>query len=129
MGLTYVTAEVGNPADPARHESVQFLVDSGAVYSLVPSNVLRRLGIEPHSSREFVLANGEKVALEMGTASFTYEGRRGDGLVLFGTDDATPLLGATTLEGFGYVLDPYERQLRPLPMMLAGAGSPKGRRT
>ena len=58
MGLTYVTIRVGNPANGHRAEDVSCFVDSAAVYSLIPGRVLRRRGIKPHSSREFVLANG-----------------------------------------------------------------------
>ncbi len=49
MGLTVLTIEVANPAAPHRRTAVEFLVDSGAVYSFVPRNVLVELGIEPHS--------------------------------------------------------------------------------
>ena len=58
MGLTFVTVKVGKTANGHRSEEVQCLVDSGAIYSLVPETVLRRLDIEPHSTREFVLADG-----------------------------------------------------------------------
>jgi hypothetical protein len=52
MGVTNVKAVVGNPADPSRTQEVEFLVDSGATYSLVPSEILSGLKIEPHSVRE-----------------------------------------------------------------------------
>jgi len=32
-----------------------------------------------------------------------------------------PLLGATTLEGFGLVLDPFRRELRPMSLPLKKA--------
>jgi len=60
MGLTFVNVKVANPADPSRAIEEQFLVDSGAVYSLVPSKELEQIGIEPHSRRSFILANGER---------------------------------------------------------------------
>jgi len=43
MGLTVLTLDVANPAAPDRREAVEFLVDSGAVYSFVPRAVLERL--------------------------------------------------------------------------------------
>jgi hypothetical protein len=43
MGLTSVMMEVGNPARPEKTEELEFLVDSGATYSVVPARVLRRL--------------------------------------------------------------------------------------
>ena len=119
MGMTFVNVKVANPADPARSIEEQFLVDSGAVYSLVPRPRLEQIGIEPHSRRSFILANGEQVAREIGTAIFEYQGRRGDSLVIFGEEGDSALLGATTLEGFGLILDPFRRELKPLPMVLA----------
>lgn len=118
MGITYVKVKVGNLADPTQALEENFWVDSGAVYSLVPRTDLEQIGIVPHSKRSFVLANGEQVDREVGTALFEYQGRRGDSLVIFGEEGDSPLLGATTLEGFGFVLDPFRRELKPLPMLL-----------
>ena len=73
--------------------------------------------MEPHSAREFILGNGEIVRRQMGTALFEYHGIRGDSLVMFGEPGDTPLLGAQTLEGFGLILDPFRRELKPLPML------------
>jgi clan AA aspartic protease len=118
VGLTYIEVKVANPADPAKATQIKFLVDSGAVYSLVPRSTLKKLGIAPHSRRKFFLANGDDLDREIGSAIFEYQGRRGDSLVIFGEKGASPLLGATTLEGFGFVLDPFRRELRTLPMLL-----------
>lgn len=119
MGVTFVSVRVANPADPSRSIEEGFLVDSGAVYSLVPRRRLEQIGIAPHSRRSFILANGERVDREIGSAIFEYQGRRGDSLVIFGEEGDSPLLGATTLEGFGLILDPFRRELKPLPMLLA----------
>lgn len=118
MGLRHARVRVGNPANGRRGEEVDCLVDSGAVYSLIPGRVLRKLGIKPHSTREFVLANGEVVRRRLATATFEYEGRRGDSMVLVGESGDDPLLGATTIEGFGLVLDPFRRELRPMKLPL-----------
>src|SRR6266498_1494381 len=109
MGLTHVTVIVGNPVNGGEREPVRCLVDSGAVYSLIPGSVLERLGIRPHSAREFELANGEAISRRLATATFEYEGRRGDSIVIVGEPGDDPLLGARTLEGFGLVLDPFRR--------------------
>lgn len=118
-GVTFVNVKVANPADPSRAIEEQFLVDSGAVYSLVPRVDLDQIGVEPHSRRRFILANGEPVERDLGSAIFEYQGQRGDSLVIFGEQGDSPLLGATTLEGFGLILDPFRRELKPLPMLLA----------
>lgn len=119
MGVTFVNVTVANPADPSRAVDEKLLVDSGAIYSLVPRSKLETIGITPHSRRRFIFANGEEVERDLGTAIFEYQGQRGDSVVIFGEEGDSPLLGATTLEGFGLVLDPFRRELKPLPMLLA----------
>jgi predicted aspartyl protease len=118
MGLTHVSVRVGNPADGGHAEEVLCLVDSGAVYSLIPGAILTRLGILAHSTRDFVLANGDTIRRQLATATFEYEGRRGDSMVIVGEPGDDPLLGATTIEGFGLVLDPFRRELRPMQLPL-----------
>ena len=118
MGLTYLEIEVGNPADPDTTERVQFLIDSGAVYSVVPTPMLERLGIRPLSEQQFRLANGTTMTRKKGIALFRYEERVGGSDVIFGEEGDSNLLGATTLESLGLILDPLKRELRPLPMVL-----------
>ena len=99
-------------------EKIEFLVDSGAVYSVVPSEVLDRLDIKPLSQQEFRLANGTRMTRRKGIALFRYGERVGGSDVIFGEEGDSNLLGATTLESLGLVLDPLKRELRPLPMVL-----------
>ena len=40
MGLTVLKIVVGNPAQPEVTEEVEFLIDSGAIYSVVPVKFL-----------------------------------------------------------------------------------------
>lgn len=119
MGLTVLRVEVGHPAKPARTEEVELLVDSGAIYSVVPARVLRRLGIKPLATEEFRLADGTTIRRKKGVAVFRYQGRVGGADVIFGERRDSALLGAFTLEALGLSLDPLRRELRPLPMMLA----------
>ena len=118
MGLAYLEIDVGNPADPDTTERVQFLIDSGAVYSVVPTPVLEGLGIRPLSEQQFRLANGTTMTRKRGIALFRYEERVGGSDVIFGEEGDSNLLGATTLESLGLILDPLKRELRPLPMVL-----------
>jgi hypothetical protein len=41
--------------------------------------------------------------------------------VIFGEKGDSTLLGAMSLEALGLALDPLKRELRPLPMILAGS--------
>ena len=119
MGLTVLDVEVGNPANPETTEKIEFLIDSGAIYSVVPTAVLERLGIQPLATHEFRLANGSKIARKKGGAVFRYGERVGAADVIFGEEGDSTLLGAFTLEALGLSLDPLRRELKPLPMVLA----------
>ena len=119
MGLAFLEVEVGNPASPDVTEKVEFLIDSGVIYSVVPAPILDRLGIKPIADEEFRLADGTKITRKKGIALFRYNGRVGGADVIFGESDDSVLLGAFTLEALGLVLDPLRRELKPLPMVLA----------
>ena len=118
MGLTHVKARVANPARPRRTTTVKFLVDSGAVYSVVPAAILRGLGIRSHSARSFMLADGTEISRRIGDAVFLIDDHRAASPVIFGEDEDSALLGTVSLEALGLILDPMKRVLRPLPMVL-----------
>jgi predicted aspartyl protease len=119
MGLTVLTLEVANPADPDRREPVDFLIDSGAVYSFVPRPVLERLGIKAHSRQRFRLADGSTIERDRSDALFFYGTQRGASPVVFAEPGDASLLGAVSLESLGFVLDAVRRDLLPLPMVVA----------
>jgi clan AA aspartic protease len=119
MGLTVLEVEVGNPSNPEVTEKLEFLIDSGAIYSVVPAQVLETLGIKPLSEQEFRLADGTKIVRKKGIALFKYGDKIGGADVIFGEEGDSVLLGAFTLEALGLTLDPLKRELRPLPMILA----------
>ncbi len=120
MGITLLELQVGNVARPDRTETLEFIVDSGAIYSVVPAPILRRLGIRPLKKEEFRLANGGKITRRKGGAMFRYGKRVGVADVIFGEPGDSQLLGVLTLEALGLSLDPLRRELKPLPMILGG---------
>ena len=97
---------------------VDFMIDSGAVYSLVPKAQLEKLGIAPYKSMDFYLADGTKITRTVGDAYFEYEGEGGSAPVVFGEEGDEPLLGATALESCGLVLNPYRREIYPMRMLM-----------
>jgi predicted aspartyl protease len=117
MSITFLKVKVINPEQPKRSEECEFLVDSGTVYSVVPQEILKSLGIKSTSFQEFILANSEVVRKPVGNAYFEYAGKIRAAPVIFG-DKGVFLLGATTIEALGMILDPIRRQLKPLPMLL-----------
>lgn len=118
MRLTHLQVRIANPAQPKRTVEAKFLIDSGAVYSVVPGTSLKHLGIKPHSKKVFTLANGETIERGVGDALFQYNDHRGSSPVIFGEPGDGTLLGVVTLEALGMVLDPLRRELKPLPMLL-----------
>jgi clan AA aspartic protease len=118
VGLTVLQLEVGNPAQPDVTIAVEFLVDSGAIYSVVPREILDRLDIRPLQEHAFRLADGTATRRKTGVAVFKYGDRIGGANVIFGEPGDSTLLGVLTLEALGYALDPLRRELRPLPMLL-----------
>jgi len=120
MGLTVLELEVANPAEPQGTEKVEFLIDSGAAYSVVPTPILQRLAIKPLTEETFRLGDGSNVVRKKGAALFKRGERVGGADVIFGEDGDSNLLGALTLGALGLSLDPLRRELKPLPMILAG---------
>lgn len=118
MGLTQLVLQVGNPSDPDVTEEVEFLIDSGAMHSIVPAAVLERLSIRPLSTQVFVLANGQRISRRKGGAVFRYGDRVGIADVVFGEEGDATLLGVTTLESMELGLDPVRRRLLPLTATL-----------
>ncbi len=92
-GLIVLEIEVGNPAKPEVTEKIEFLIDSGAIYSVVPTPILERLGIRPLVEQEFRLANGTKIVRKKGGALFKYGDRIGVADVIFGEEGDSILLG------------------------------------
>jgi predicted aspartyl protease len=122
MGITTLTVEVGNPSNPEVTRSLDLLIDSGAIYSVVPSSILAALGIRPVTEQTFRLADGSKIVRQKGVALFKYGESVGGADLIFGEPGDQQLLGAFTLEALGLALDPLRRELKPLPMILALGG-------
>lgn len=120
MGLTVLEIEVASPANPEVTERIELLIDSGAIYSVVPTPTLERLGIRPLAEQQFRLADSSKIVRKKGVAVFKYGERVGGADVIFGEPGDSSLLGAFTLEALGLALDPLRRQLRELPMIISG---------
>jgi predicted aspartyl protease len=112
MGVFRVPLEIGNPLNQFT-ETVEALVDTGAIFSMAPSSLLHRLGLEPVRRVTFRTATGEPVEYPTGWASFSAEGRNGMARVVFGPEGQF-LLGATTLEDLLLTVDPIEQRLVPV---------------
>lgn len=115
MGMTHVNVTIRNPADLARKWEGKFLVDTGAIDSLVPRSHLEAIGISPKGQRAYELADGSKAKLDIAGAQIEFMGEFTHGNVIFAPDDAEPLLGMTALESVGIEIDPRNQRLKKLP--------------
>jgi clan AA aspartic protease len=115
MGATQVTVAVVNPSDASRRWEGLFLVDTGSIDCYVPGNRLREIGIQPIGQRHYELADGSEIALDVGVAQVEFMGEGVGATVIFGNDDAEPLLGVTALESVGIEVDPQNQRLKRLP--------------
>ena len=104
--------------EAVRSVALDALVDTGAFYTLVPTNLLHDLGVTPQWTEWFVLADGRRVELDVAEAVIRYDGRQRTTPVAFGPDDAAPLLGAFTLEAFALTVDPRNKTLVHLDLTL-----------
>ena len=118
MGATYVDVTIRNPAEPGRTWTAPFLVDTGAYDSLVPRRHLEAVGLRPRGSRDYTLADGRRLSLDITVAEIEFEGERVGGTVVYGEEGAEPLLGVTALESGGFEVDPRAETLKRLPAVL-----------
>ena len=118
MGTFSVELEVGNPS---REEfvTVQAMVDTGAIYTMMPEDILDGLSIPRLETDIFELADDSLVEYWIGSATVRIQGRMFPVPVVFTRPGNTPLLGATTLEIFRLVADPVNEQLIPAPRIRA----------
>jgi predicted aspartyl protease len=117
MGLVSIEGAVTGPT--GQRESLQFLVDSGATYTLLPYHTWQSIGLAPKRSVRCTLADG--AVIERQVSECRIELLQGDGHtpVILGEPGDEALLGVVTLEILGLVLNPFSRTLQPMRMMLA----------
>ena len=110
MGTFKWTLRVAS-MDGEKSREIEATVDTGAAYTTLPARLLRELGIAPMDKRRFLLADGRRTWMDIGRAWVTIDGKSEVTLVVFGEDDAPPLLGAYTLEGLALAVDPLGQRL------------------
>ena len=117
MGILCVTATIRNPAEPSRTWSGRFLVDTGAIDSLVPRQHLEGIGLRPRGKRTYRLADGRATDIDITSGDIEVLGELTAGVIIFGDPDAEPLLGVTALESAGFEIDPQNQRLKKLPTL------------
>ena len=104
--------------DGQQAQDIEATVDTGVSFTTLPSGLLRELSIEATVKRGFLLADGRRVEMDYGEAWAMINGESVVTIVVFGEDEAPPLLGAYTLEGLAQAVDPEAQRLMPTHMIL-----------
>lgn len=115
MGLIHVTTTLRAREKARKKYAAEFLVDTGVTDSLAPAKELKKAGIKPRGRMAYELADCRTVEYDFGLAEIEFMGELTSGRVIFGPDDAEPLLGVTALESVGILVDPTTRTLKRMP--------------
>jgi clan AA aspartic protease len=116
MGITYIEGVV--TGHTGRKATVRFLVDTGATYTLLPAEESSLLGLVPKRSATFTLADGSTIERKVSECHITLPQGEGHTPVIIGESGDEPLLGVVTLEILGLILNPFNRTLQPMRMLL-----------
>lgn len=120
MGTFHVPCIVRNLVDRDRSaELPSLLVDTGSEYTWIPGETLQTIGIaREKKDLQFTMANGGVVTRSVGFAILHVEDAFTVDEVVFAEPGDLLLLGARTLEGLNFTIDPARKKLvaaGPLP--------------
>jgi len=116
MGLVHIEGEVKGPNGSA---VVKFLVDTGAGFTLILEAIWREIGLVAKRAMIFSLADGSEIRRNISECQIRLLEDEGHTPVIMGEGADEALLGVVTLEEFGLMINPFNRQLQPMRMMLA----------
>jgi clan AA aspartic protease len=117
MGMFEVKVKLANLAAPGRTEEVSLLVDTGATLSWIPREILQKLGVAAFSRLPFLLADGRRLERDVTAVLMAFDGRKAPVQVAFGEPGEEAVLGATALEGLGFLVDPIAKKLIPRDLL------------
>jgi len=116
MGVTFIEGTVTGPS--GKQQTVDFLVDSGATYSLLPHSAWKAIELEPRRRMTFTLTDGTRLERDVSECHLLLPSGEGHTPVILGQEGDEALLGTVTLEILGLVLNPFNRTLQPMRMLL-----------
>jgi predicted aspartyl protease len=116
MGLTQIA---GTVRGPSAEETLDFLVDSGATYTILPRHAWKMIGLTPQRTLTFRLADNTKIIRDISECYLETAMGKGHTPVVLGKAGDEPILGVVTLEQFGLILNPFSRTLQPMRLILA----------
>jgi predicted aspartyl protease len=94
---------------------------------VLPKEVWEALGLKPERRHSFSLADGTVIERSVSDCRFRFEGNEAPSPVVLGEEGDVALLGCVTLESLALVLNPFDRSLKPMRLLLALCSPPRGR--
>jgi len=94
-----------------RYEKVKLKVDTGATYTCIPKEILKRLNVRPFTKRKLRNFDGSVIEREVGVVIIEWDKSRAGVSVIFGEKDDAKVLGITALEQLGLKIDPITGKL------------------
>jgi len=120
MTMLSVSVRIYADGDGRAPVEVEALVDTGAIFTLLPRSILQSLGLESRGKQAFRTVDGKAIERDIGVAHVEVQGRRSSIPipVIFGDPTDIPVLGVTALEILGFQFDPVRGELRPTEFLL-----------
>ncbi len=119
MGETRIRVKVKRRPEDERFEELSLLVDTGAAYSWIPSDILRRLGVKPSRKAKFKTIEGRVVERDVGHVFIEYEGETAPTTVVFAEKGDGSVFGLHGMESLGLEVDPTTGEIRKSEALLA----------
>jgi predicted aspartyl protease len=118
MGLTYAKVLVSGTG-ALRRASLELLVDTGSVFTWIEKGILESIGVKSKGEKKFVTIEGREISRKFGEATLELEGETATRIVVFGEKGDASVLGADSLEGLGFEVDPSGKKLKKLQSFVA----------
>ena len=115
MGITCIR---GTVTGPKGQRTLEFLVDSGTSYTVLPVDVWQAIGLAPKRAVKFSLADGTMVERQVSECHIALDVGDGHSPVVLGEPGDAALLGVVTLENLGLVFNPFTRTLHPMRLLM-----------
>ena len=111
VGTFTVKFTVSHPLSPDQRMELDGLVDTGALFTQIPADMLSQIGIAPSGSRSVHYADGTRDVVPVAKADVAIDGVETATMILCGRPRSLVLLGATTLETLGLGVDRIHKKL------------------
>ena len=105
MGIVKVTVEMASAT--GRFTPVEFLADTGSLYTLVSPTLAEEIGIEFAASTTLVTANNYRAVVPLGFGRLRFLGRE-EPVIVGAMEVPMPLMGSTAMQALGLKINPVE---------------------